>query len=229
MRKIHSFFLFMSILMRLFLLFIFLLISSVGHAQTQPAIIPIASESAFIAQFPQHSRAGFEQTPVGTVGPIISIPMQITGVNNASAPQVVNSLVGLPHAIFFADQGSAPNWVVANEAALEFFFVRDVFGFGIESLSFDLQCFACDNPGVPSKIVVEVLNNAGATIVRLDQFVELNSTTKFFGVRFVGVNSNRIRVTRDTGPQSFRNWMLDDVRFSYATGQFVDGFESPTR
>ena len=215
--------------MRTFLLFLLLLISSVGHTQTQPAIIPIASEATFVAQFPQHIRAGFEQTPVGTVGPIISIPMQITGVNTASAPQVVNSFLGLSHATYFADQGSAPNWVVANDAALEFFFVRNVFGFGMESLSFDLQCFACDNAGVPSKIVVEVLDNAGATIVRLDQFVELNSTPKFFGVRFLGVNSNRIRVTRDTGPMSFRNWMLDDVRFSYATGQFMDGFESPTR
>ena len=217
--------------MRHFLLLVFFLISnvisSVSHAQ--PAIIPIASEAAFVAQFPQHSRAGFDQHPVGTVGPIISIPMQITGVNTASAPQVVNSLVGQAHATFFADQGSAPNWVVANEAALAFFFVRDAFGFGIESLSFDLQCFACDVKGAPSKIVVEVLDNMGATIVRLDQFVELNSTPKFFGVRFLGVNSNRIRVTRDTGPMSFRNWMLDDVRFSYATGRFVDGFESPTR
>ena len=216
--------------MRRFLPLVFFLtssvISSVSHAQ--PAIIPIASESEFIAQFPQHIRAGFEQHPVGTVGPIISIPMQITGVNTVSAPQVVNSVVGQPHATFFADQGSAPNWVLANDA-LAFFFVRDVFGFGIESLSFDLQCFACDANGVPSKIVVEVLDNVGATIVRLDQFVELNSTPKFFGVRFLGVNSNRIRVTRDTGPPSFRNWMLDDVRFSYATGRFVDGFESSSR
>jgi len=223
-----GFFLIMSVLMRSFLSFLFLLTSSVGHAQTQPAITAIASEPAFVAQFPLHIRAGFEQTPVGTVGPIIAIPMQITGVNTASAPQVVNSVVGQPHAFFFADQGSAPNWVVANDA-LEFFFVRDIFGFGIESLSFDLQCLACDAAGVPSKIVVEVLNNVGATIIRLDQFVELNSTPKFFGVRFAGVNSNRIRVTRDTAPLSLRNWMLDDVRFSYATGQFVDGFESSIR
>ena len=223
-----GFFLIMSVLMRSFLSFVFLFISSVGHAQTQPAITVIASEPAFVAQFPLHTRAGFDQTPVGTVGPIIAIPMQITGVNTASAPQVVNSVLNLSHAFFFSDQGSAPNWVLANDA-LEFFFVRNVFGFGIESLSFDLQCLACDNAGVPSKIVVEALDNAGATIVRLDQFVELNSTPKFFGVRFVGVNSNRIRVTRDTAPLSFSNWMLDDVRFSYATGQFADGFESSTR
>ncbi len=214
--------------MRRYFSFALLLITSIVHAQSQPAIIPIASEAAFVVQFPLHTRAGFDQTPVGTVGPIIAIPMQISGVNTASAPQVVNSVLGLSHATYFADQGSAPNWVLANDA-LEFFFIRDIFGFGIESLSFDLQCFACDNAGVPSKMVVEVLDNAGATIVRLDQFVELNSMPKFFGVRFVGVNSNRIRVTRDTGPNSFSNWMLDDVRFSYAAGQFVDGFESSTR
>lgn len=108
--------------------------------------------------------------------------------------------------------------MLANDA-LEFFFVRDAFGFGIESLSFDLQCLACDAAGVPSKFIVEVLDNMAATIVRLDQFVELNSTPELFGVRFLGVNSNRIRITRDTGPLSFSNWMLDDARFSYATGR----------
>ena len=199
-------------------------LASTAWAQSG-TIAVINSKAEFINRFPNHTVQGFDGITAGTVGPFTPVPMIISGVPIESNPQVLNSLVGLTHATFFPGAGSAPNWLQPN-GTLEFRWIRDINGNGIEAMGFDLQCFACDLAGQPSIMVVEAVNAGGVVLSRAEFPVELLSTPRFIGFRFSSaLNPDRIRINRNAGSPGFLAYLIDDVRFTYQRSLFQDGFE----
>jgi hypothetical protein len=214
--------------MRILSLFFALSLASTVWAQSSPIAV-INSKAEFINRFANHTVQGFDGFTAGTVGPFTPVPMIISGVPIESTPQILNSLVGLTHATFFPGAGSAPNWLQPN-GTLEFRWIRDINGNGIEAMGFDLQCFACDLAGQPSIMVVEAVNAGGAVLARAEFPVELLSTPRFIGFRFSSaLNPDRIRINRNSGAPGFLAYLIDDVRFIYQKSLFQDGFEDFTR
>jgi hypothetical protein len=134
----------------------------------------------------------------------------ISGVSSQSAdpPQVVDSVVGLPHSFWFGNAGSPPNFLITN-LAFQVVFPRDVTAAGLNFASFVGDPVHIDHLSLNWTL----LSAKGEPLLKSSTLYSLDDSP-FFGVAFeTPFRSLQIDGLQFSGGGS-ANWFADDLRWS---------------
>jgi hypothetical protein len=167
---------------------------------------------SFSVLYPAHALVDFDK-----LAPTTELPLNVDDViveayerYESAGPQVVDSLLGSPHAFWFSGVASAPNFILVNGKGIQAWLPRPA-----RSIGLTVQCFSCDAPNPPSMFRFELLNANDQVVARVDEVLEL----RYPGSRFVAVHSRvpfrRVRISREQGDRE-GNYMIDDLRIAYA-------------